>query len=475
MSTLRRLVKNFFSLVSARIISASLGCVVTIYLARVLEATNFGKICFAQAALIYFKLIANLGLAILGVREVARNRERIKNYLNNILTLRLFLTLISFLLLTVFVIVIPKSIETKYLILLYSLSLLPYALLIEWVFQGIERMEFVGISRILNNLLYALLVFLLVKNVKQLLLIPCLWLLGSLAATGFLIFIFVKQFGRIRLRINIPFWKDLLKQSLPMGAAFIMIQVYYSFDTVMLGFVKGNEVVGWYNAAYKIILFLVGFAGLFGSIIFPPISKYFKESVKKLEKFLSYSSKLTIFISLPLAVGGTILAPAIMNLLYGSQYNNGIIAFQILIWSVFTVFANIPFASSLLACYRQKEYLYSVSAGAMVNIILNLYLIPRYSLIGAAVATIVAEIIVLSMLYHYSQKIVRVRVKKNILKPLTASLPMGIFIYFAKLNLFIEIAMGMAIYLLVSLMIKEIAKEDLALIKGIVQRKTIEF
>lgn len=470
MSTLRRIVKNFFSLVSAQIVTALLGFAVTVYLARILEATNFGKICFAQAILVYFMLIANLGLKTLGTREVARNRERIKDYVNNILTLRLFLAFISFLLLVVFVTFIPQPVETRHLIFLYGLSLFPFALLTEWTFQGIERMEFIGLSRILNKLLYVLLIFLLVKSAKQLLVIPCLWLLGSLTAAGFLIFIFIKQFGRIRLRINIPFWKDLLKQSLPMGAAFIMIQIYYNFDTVMLGFIKGDKVVGWYNAAYKIILFLILLGGSFGATILPVISKYFKESLKKLEKFLSYSSKLTIFISLPLAVGGAILARPIMNLLYGSQYNNGIIAFQILIWSVFTVFTNIPFAFSLLACDRQKEYMYSVSAGAVVNILLNLYLIPKYSLIGAAAATIVAEIVVLSMLYHYSQKIVRVRVQKNILKSLTASLPMGLFIYFAKMNIFIEIALGVTIYLLVNLMLREITKEDLALIKEIVKR-----
>ena len=117
MGSVRRTVKNFLSLSIAQIISQAGLFLVIVYLARTLGVANFGKIAFAQAVVLYFTLIANLGLNILGVREVARNRNSIDKYVSNILGLRLVLAALSFSLLLIFVWVINESAEVKYLII----------------------------------------------------------------------------------------------------------------------------------------------------------------------------------------------------------------------------------------------------------------------------------------------------------------------------------------------------------------------
>jgi len=471
-STVRKVAKNLVFLSSAKIVSQIILFLVIIYLARVLGPANFGKINFAQAIVLYFMWIVNLGLTTLGIREVARDKNNIDNYVGNIVPLRLTLALFSFLLLLVFVSLIPKSTEIKYLIVFYGLSLYSSALLLEWLFQGIEKMEFVGISRILDKFFYGILIFLLVKSSRQLLLIPYLWLGGSLIAAGFLLYIFVRQFGKIRLRFNFPLWKDLVKRALPMGTAFIMIQLYYNFDTIMLGFMKGDEVVGWYNAAYKIVFLVLAFIPIFINVIFPVMSKYYKESREKLQVLISSSTKLLSTVALPLGVGGTILAKPIMDFLYGESFNNGIIGFQILIWSVVIIYIRCTYEQSFLACDEERRYLFGVLLGAFANICLNIILIPPFSLKGAAIATVISELVLSGYMLSYFRIVNRVKIVKYSLKPFIAATFMGfILYYFRGLNLALSISIGISSYLFFIFLLKGITYKEIAQLKEQIIRK----
>lgn len=466
MNTARRIVRNFLSLSLAQLISRFIFFLAIIYLARILGPEDFGKINFAQAVVLYFMLVANLGLTTLGTREVARNKNRTGDYLHNIVTLRLTLALFSFCLLVVFAFLVHKLAEIRYLIIVYGLSLFPSALLIEWVFRGEERMEFIGISRIVDKLSYGVLIYILIKDPEKLWLIPWLWLIAATVASGFLIYVFIRQFGKIRLNFNFSFWKSMLGVALPMGLAWMMIQIYNNFDTIMLKFIKGNEVVGWYNAAYKIIWFIFMLGGLYIVTIFPVISKFYKESSEKLRILLSLSAKLMITIGLPLGIGGAILGKPIIHFFYGIEYDNGVIAFQILIWYVFISFICMVYANSLLACNREKKYAIGVSLAAATNLILNIFLIPPFGLIGAAISTVAAEGALFIYAYREFQKVERVEFKRYLLKPLLGASLMGVFLYLnLNWNIFLLIFLGVIIYTAVLFLLRSISKEELALIK----------
>jgi len=463
MSTLRRVVKNFLSLSIAQIIAHFISFLVIVYLARILAPINFGKIGFAQAIIAYFMLLSNLGLGTLGAREIARNKGAINTYINNIITLRLILAFFSFGLLLIFINLIHKSMEVKYLIVFYGFTLFSNILLIEWVFQGMEKMEFIGISRILVMLFYGLLIFILIKNPERLLLVPCFWFLGNLTGGLFLVYTFTKQFGKIRLKFNFSFWKNLLRHALPMGAASIMIRIYYNFDIVMLGFIKEDKIVGWYTATYKIILFIWTFITLFINVIFPLMSRYYKESQEKLQTLIISSTKLLSGVAFPLGVGGTILAEPIINFLYGKEFSGGVIAFQILIWSLTIICIRCTYEHSFLACNKEKRYLFGVMCGAFTNIVLNLLLIPRFSLKGAATATVISELVFSGYLFYYLRIVNRKEIVKLLIKPFVAAVLMGFVIYYLKgFNLFLPISMGIITYSIFILLLKGVTFEEIA-------------
>lgn len=466
MTTAQRIFKNFLSLSFAQVISRGLGFVVVIYLARILGADGFGKIGFAQAILAYFMLLVDLGLNTFGTRELARNKEEIQRYVNNILTIRLLASIITFVLAVVFVYFLHKPAEIKKLILLYGLSIFTFTFTIDWIFQGIEKMQFIAISQVTRQLVYVGLIFCIVRSPQQLLKVPLLNVFASVVAVFVLLSIFKRNFRLPKLEFDLGFWKNILRQSLPMGVSSILIQIYYNFDIIMLGFIKDEEVVGWYIAAYKIVLLLIGFGGIIGNVLLPVFARYYKESLKKMRELISFSAKVMITIAVPIGICGVIFAKPIMNLTYGELYYPGIICLQLLIWSVVTVYCNVPFAFSLLACDQQNNYMYSVATGTIINVTLNLWLIPPYSLVGAAVATIISEVVVLIMLYFYAQKIVSVPIGRFILKVVLASIIMGISAGLMPGSLFLRLSGAIVIYFLVAIIVGVIKKEDVLLAKN---------
>ena len=162
-----------------------------------------------------------------------------------------------------------------------------------------------------------------------------------------------------------------MQESLPLGFAFMLLQVYYLTDTVMLGFLRGDVLVGWYSAAYKSVAFVLVLGGLFFETTFPVISRYYKLASDRLPWLLDASLRITILLAIPLAVGGSILAGPFLNSLYGSQYRAATVAFRLLIWAVAIELVGMNWGYALMACDRAREYLKAVGLGAVISITLN--------------------------------------------------------------------------------------------------------
>ena len=118
-------------------------------------------------------------------------------------------------------------------------------------------MSFISLSWIINRGFYALLVILLLWKFPDAVLVSICWFLGAAVGAFYLLRLFWRQFGGFRLVFDWHQWKDILHVSIPMAMAYFMTQIYYNFDTIMLKIFKGDEVVGLYNAAYKIIFLLI--------------------------------------------------------------------------------------------------------------------------------------------------------------------------------------------------------------------------
>ena len=156
MNIARRVAKNTFFLLGGTGLGAVFTLLAMIYLARVLGPNGFGQISFAMAIAAYFISLNNLGLPLFGTRQVAREKEKISYYAGDIITARLFLTILGFGILFCLIAFLSKPLTTKYLITLYGLGMISASLLLDWAFQGVEKMGFVGFGRILSAFVYFL-------------------------------------------------------------------------------------------------------------------------------------------------------------------------------------------------------------------------------------------------------------------------------------------------------------------------------
>lgn len=478
MNTAQRAIKNMFSLFVSSIVTQITGLGVSLYVARALGPEGFGKISFSIAVIVYFVLFANLGLSIFGVRQIAANKDKAGYYLVNITLLRIFLSIAVYLALMVFVLLLPKPMDVKYLIMIFSLGIIDGLFFIDWVFQALQKMEYIAYAKVIAIGIYAGLVFLFIKGIAGIFYIPLFQFAGNILGAVFLLVIFIRKYGFPAIRADKPILKNILKQALPFGTAMFMIQLIYNVDTVMMGFMRTEREVGYYNAAYKIVLLLIGFGAIYFDAIFPIIAEYYKTSLEKLKALEDYTAKLMANIGLPVAASGMILAGPIMNLCYGDKYKEGAGALQILIWVVFLIYINMIYARGMWACGRERQYVKIVTLQALINIILNIFLIPRFGIIGAALSTVTAELSGFFFYYReFNNNVVKVYILGHVLKPAAASLIMSAFLFYglrwSHLNLLYLVFAGAVIYIIALIAIKGITKKDVYIIKDIIMNKVV--
>lgn len=471
MRTAQRFVKNLFSLSVAHIAAQIIGFFVVILIARKLGAVAFGQLSFAKAFVSYFLLASNFGFTIYAIKEVAREKKSTCQYAGNIVALRLLLSSISFLIFWVLLFLIDFTVDKRLILLYFGLTLFPLAFDLTWVFSAHERMEFRAVILIFKEGIYALLIFALLFRFPSAITVAKLKLLAIILASLLSIGLYLCLFGRLRLKYDRRFLLDFLHGALPIGFSLLMIRVYYNLDTVMLSFMKGDAVVGSYNAAYRIIIALISFGGLYGSVFLPTLSSQIKESNKNTRSMIEKSLKLLVIIAIPLGIGGTILAFPIINLFFGKEYINAVVPFQILLWACVIIYISEVSTNALIAFNKQRQLMFFVIFGAVSNILLNFLVIPHFGSRGAAVTTCISEGIVFTGGYLTIKKIVPISIVPYLIKPIFSSIIMGTILYLLKgLNVFSLIIMGIMIYVLVLYLIKGISSDDIHLIKKIFVR-----
>jgi len=238
---------------------------------------------------------------------------------------------------------------------------------------------------------------------------------------------------------------------------------------------QGKAVVGWYNAAYNLVAALAFIPMALVTAVFPLMSRLYESSNDSLRFSYEKSFKYLLIIGFPIGVGGTFLANRIITLIYGFVYSPAIIAFQILVWSQVFVFLNVVLGTLLNSINRQTAYTKQCGLAAVLNVVLNLILIPKYSYVGASIATVATQCFVfIAMLRQVSKggySIVNKSTLGLAIKVVAASLLMGIFIaHFINLNLAILVVSSALIYFALVYLFRGIDKTDIELAKQLSRR-----
>ena len=480
MNTIQRIAKNTAILLAADIISKVLGFFYVMYTARYLEAEGFGILSFALAFTGIFGVFIDLGLSPLTVREVARDKSLAKKYLNNISVIKTILVTITFALIVIVINLLGYPEQTIKVVYLISLSVVfnSFTGMFYSIFQAFEKMEYQSLGQILSSILMLVGALFAISRGFSVIGFASIYFIVSVIALGYSFAVFVWKFTLPKLEVDWSFWKPTIKEALPFGLTGAFITIYLWIDSVMLSLMKGDEVVGWYNAAYKIILILLFIPSAFNSAVFPLMSQFYVSSKDSLKFMFEKHFKYMIIIGFPIGIGITLLADRIVLLIFGVEYIPSVIALQILTWAIVLIFARTAFERVLESANRQVIVTKVFGGCTLLNVILNLILIPKYSYIGAAVATLITDFSVFVIIFVWSLKIgysiPNKQLIKIISKVISASLLMGVFIeYFKDQNLFMLVFTAVIVYFGIILLIKGLDKDDIRLFKKLFVKKEV--
>lgn len=473
MNTIQKHVKNILVLFVSQVISYLLGFYFTIYTARYLGAEGFGILSFALAFSGVWGVFADLGLCTLMVREVARNKSMMSKYAGNILVMKIILAVFIFgmIAFTITFLDYPNQIVNVVFLIALSILINGFSHILYSIFQAHEKMEYQSLCTVLYSALLLTGALFAISKQFDVVGFALLYFIVSTLVFGVAFIIFMWKFILPKMEIDLSFWKPVLKETLPFAITGISISIYVWIDTIMLSLLKGEEVVGWYNAAYRIILVLVFIPVIFRNTMFPLMSRFYVSSQEKLRLYFEKMLKIMIFISLPLGVGTVFISDRVILLIYGRQFVHSIIALQILIWSLVLIFARCTFECLLESVDRQTLVTKIFIIGAFFNVFANLLLIPKYSYVGAGIVTVFTDIIVLVFLIIATKKIgfsLSRTFSVDVIKIMFASVVMGIFLKCVmNLRLLLLITTCVITYVLISLALKVINRDDIGVVKSI--------
>lgn len=448
MSDSSNIARNFLALGSGEMVSRIIAFGVTIYLARILGAENYGVIAVAAAVTLYFSKIADFGIEVIGTREVAKLPDSVNHLASVVMSIRLVFAVS----LTGFTILgaqlfLPEPERT--ILSIYFFTLIPIAVSTKWIHLGLENARPIGLSRIVGEVLVMGIVLCLVRSSDELWGVPFAQIAGEFCIAFLLILVLRQRNYKFGFCWDWATALPIFIRASPVLVQTLLWLFIYNSDLIFLRLFRDRESVGYYAAAYTLICFLANIGFSYGMSLLPTLTRLGAGSAG--EKSL-YQTALahTYAVSLPISIGGCLLASKIIILGFGDGYTNSILALQILIWCIpLSVLRMVPWAA-LIARGHQNVLLKAVLYSVIVNISLNVLLIPRYGITGAATATVITECLTgVLMLKYAAINELSFTALRRFWRPTVASFIMTVaLIVLRQSNLAISLILGVAIYVL---------------------------
>ena len=448
--------KNTFWLALAEGLSKFFMLILLVYVARVLGATEYGKFTFALAFVSLFVIFSNFGLSNITIREFSRERKKEKEF-PAIFTLKVLLSIATLILILLISFLVTSNIGIQRVIwvlaiftVIKSFSEIIYAFL-----RARQQMQYEALAKILEAVVLVGAGFFVILNFPSIQNLSYSYLFASIITTIFILLFFHFKFFSLKLSFKKSIWKNFLLMSWPLGFVAVFATIYNQIDSVMMGYFGQITENGWYNAAHKLTSAALIPTQLIFTSFFPVLSIAFKGSKERLQMVWDHRAGMTILIAVPLVIGGVALASKIINFFYNPSFSPSILVFQILIITTGIIYFISPLSQALIISNQQKKNFWITFCGAMTNIILNLILIPKYSLYGAAIATLITVSLMLVLYFISTNKFTTVRplnfrVLLTVFSAFLCSIPM----YFAisrppiyNLNILLSVLIGSAIYL----------------------------
>jgi O-antigen/teichoic acid export membrane protein len=464
------IIKNFVLIFTSNVIGQLLYLGGLMYLARTLGAGGFGLWNFAQAWLIYLFRGGEMGLEVIGVKEIARNPDGTPQLITAIVVSRCILVVI--LVIIIFTTIVLRLIpaDAVPLLIVFSLSIFPMAFILEWVFEGHQSLLNVGVARVAKGAIFFILVVLFVKSTYEMTLSALFYVVSLTLPILYIGWLALRLFGCANIKGIFSLFPNLWKSALPVGFATLLSNYSLFFGTMIIGYTMQRDQLGYFTASHRIMIFLWAYIiSSLQRIVLPTLSNLHQNSTEKfrafVEKFLLYAAFLSIGIGLLV----TCFSKIIIYLLYSDSYYHSIQVLQILVWAFVMASIRAILEIALLASDNQKKYFLGMIFVAVLYTILTPSLVYLYGINGAAYAALITELsylLVLAILWsrEYSSNL-----WKTVAKYFIAASIASIVFFAIKLNTVLSLTCMISAYLGCLIILKVFSKSEFAEIPKLVR------
>lgn len=413
------------------------------YVTRVLQTSGYGKYNFGSSIVSYFILLAGLGINDYAIREGARvrnDKKKFQVFSEEVFTINVLSTIVSYAILFTLLLFSKKLLDYRLLIIVQSIPIILNTLGCDWINSVYEDFFYITIRYIVMQILSVVLLFALVKTADDYVMYALVTTIAS-AGGNILNIFYVRRYAHLRItpKLNL---KQHIKPIMMLFFNTIASTIYVNSDTTMLGYLQNETAVGIYGLATKIYLVIKQLLNAIVMVALPRLSAYLGNGDE--EKYRTLTNKIfsaVCTLVVPAVFGMFMLSEEIVVVIGGAEYSSGIVALKILSFALLFSVLSVFYCCAILLPFKQEKIcLIASSISALLNVVLNFWLIPIISYNGAAITTLISEALILVIYIVTSQKLVRLK---------------------ADFRLVISIAIGCLAIMLVCFGIKNLISNDI--------------
>ena len=368
------------------------------YVSRVLGPGGLGRAEFASSVINYFIMIAMLGVPTYGIRACARvrdDREKLSKTVQELMIINGAMALLCYILLALAILLVGRFREMKLLLWVSSTGILLNALGVNWFYSAIEEYGYITVRSLVFKVLSILVMFLFVRSPEDVAWYVAVILIASYGSYV-LNFLRLRKYITFRRFSHYEFWPHI-KISLIFFAMAVATTVYTNLDVVMLGFMRDDTQVGFYNTAVRVKSILVSLVTSLGTVLLPRLSYYVEKGEREeFTRILEKAFRFVFFAAIPLTAFFMLFARETVLVLSGDRFLPSVPAMVAIMPTVLLIgLTNILGIQIMVPTEQEKKVTVSVTVGGVVDLVLNALLIPSLGALGAALGTLAAEAAVL--------------------------------------------------------------------------------
>lgn len=405
----RKIFTNSIWQITSRLVSAAVGIGSAMILTRYLGPTGYGEFNSVIVYVSLFVVIADLGVYQILLRELSQNQADREKILGNVFVWRVISSLITFILAAIVSFALPYRDLIKYLILIECARGFVYAIRAFYVvdFQLKLRMDIASVGDILNRVVFIVLIYFAAKYNLGLLVIFVFIFFSTLVDISWIYYNFKKISGKFKYGFDKKYLKSFLKESVPLGIGGLLGMIHFKGDTFLLSLLKPQADVGIYSASYRVFENLVFLPSVFLGLTFSRLANLAQNNIEDFKSFFQKNLNILIICAIPLTVFFAMYAPEVVKIIAGKQFYGSIYPTKVLAFAIIPIFIACPFLQLFVALKKQMTLVWTTLFIVVLNIILNLIFIPIYSYNGAAVITLITEVIFMTIMVIKAYKLIK--------------------------------------------------------------------